>query len=666
MPVYRVSARGLLDRTLLRQPALLGFALAALCVSLLLAAPFYAADTAQRGKPAGAKQAAPQLSKAFKGRLPITELSEDEAILHALNRLAFGPRPGDVEHIRAVGLEKWIEQQLKPEAIDDSAVEARVSKYPTLAMSTEKLYDNYPNPAQEARRMGMTPEEYRERQQQQRRAEMQEARKKMADAGEDMPAGRQRLGQPGERQLMMMEFMNDNSPRRILGELSAAKLTRAVYSERQLDEVMADFWFNHFNVFAQKGPTLWMLPPYERNVIRPNAMGKFRDLLYATAKSPAMLFYLDNWQSADPQAAEKMQRELSQRRDRFLSLFGMNPRRMASQRGRQGQQRMPQDPNRPGQNGQPGQAPNPQNRLPRGLNENYGRELMELHTLGVDGGYTQQDVTNVARAFTGWTLTAPRRDPEFRFEGRIHDDSAKQILGRSVHAGGMKDGEEVLDMLVAHPSTAKFISTKLARKFVSDAPPPALVERMARSFTESKGDIRNVLRTMIYSPEFWSRDAYRSKIKKPFELVASAARALGADMQLPVGMILWTTRIGEPLYLCQPPTGYSDKNDAWVNTGALLNRINFATELATNKMRGARVDLEKLFGTESMSDPREALDRAVLLFLNGQMSGQTRATLEKQLADPQVLRATLDDPVKAVDAGVIAGLVLGSPEFQRR
>jgi uncharacterized protein (DUF1800 family) len=463
----------------------------------------------------------------------------------------------------------------------------------------------------------------------------------------------------------MMEYLNDNSPRRILGELSAAKLTRAVYSERQLEEVMADFWFNHFNVFAQKGPVLWMLPQYEREAIRPNAMGKFGDMLQATAKSPAMLFYLDNWQSADPKKAEQMQADLMQRRNRFMALFGQNPlmmpnaRRAQPQRGRPGQgQVTPEQMERLRQQ--------QQNRMPRGLNENYGSELMELHTLGVDGGYTQQDVTNVARAFTGWTLRAPRRDPEFIFESRIHDDTPKMILGRKIDAGGMKDGEEVLKMLMEHPNTAKFISNKLARRFVSDAPPAALVERMSRSFAESKGDVRSVLRTMIYSPEFWSRQAYRAKIKKPFELVASAARALGAELQLPGGMILWTGRIGEPLYLCQPPTGYSDKAETWVNTGALLNRINFATQLSSNRMQGSRVDLGKLFGEEAMADPQATLDRALQLFLSGQVSPQTRATLEKQLSDPQVLRATLDDPVRSVDAGVIAGLVLGSPEFQRR
>jgi uncharacterized protein (DUF1800 family) len=291
---------------------------------------------------------------------------------------------------------------------------------------------------------------------------------------------------------------------------------------------------------------------------------------------------------------------------------------------------------------------------------------MELHTLGVDGGYTQQDVIEVAKAFTGWTLSPPRQNPEFRFENRIHSSEPKTVLGRKIDVGGMRDGEAVLDLLARHPSTVKFISTKLARKFVSDTPPAALVERMARKFAETGGDIREVMRAMVYSPEFWSRAAYRAKIKKPFELVASAARALGADVQVPFQLVQWVGRIGEPLYLCQPPTGYSDKAETWVNTGALLNRMNFSVELASGRLRGARVTTAQLFGDETMRDPQAALRRAIELFLAGQASPQTRATLEQQMNDPQILRATLDDRVQSVDTGIIAGLVLGSPEFQRR
>jgi len=555
-----------------------------------------------------------ELSKAFRGNLPITELTEEEAVLHALNRLAYGPRPGEVERVKQMGLEQWIDRQLHPERIDDSAVQARLEQYPAIRMSTEELLARYPRPQQVAKREGLTLEQY---QQQQREAR-----------------------QNGDMRAM------ENRPQAIVLELSEAKLTREIYSERQLQEVMDDFWFNHFNVYAGKGPERWFLPAYEREVIRPHLMGKFRDILYATAKSPAMLFYLDNWLSVDPRAFAVHQGQLQAFRQRLLMRFGGDPDMM-----------MRRNPNAASQ--QKGPQRN-------GLNENYGRELMELHTLGVDSGYTQQDVTQAALALTGWTMTAPRRDPEFRFVEWFHGDEPKMILGEKIHSGGMKDGEQLLNMLAANPNTAKFISTKLARRFVSDTPPPALVDRMAETFERTGGDIREVLKTMIYSPEFWSRAAYRSKIKKPSELVVSALRATGADMAEAMPAVRWTAQIGEPLYGCQPPTGYKDTAETWVNSGALLNRMNFSILLATGRMRDTRVDLAALLGPGNPKDPNSVLDRAVEVFLGGQVSPQTRAVLEKQLDDPQVLQAMLDDPVKDVDAGMIAGLVLGSPEFQRK
>ncbi len=620
--------------------------------------------------PAPAALAARESSAAdWQGRLPITELSQDEAILHALNRLAFGPRPGDVERVRAMGLEKWIELQLHPSKIDDSALETRLERYPTLAMSSAELLEKYPRPQQAARRAGMTREEIQKWQEarQKQREEIQGLRQKVESGEELTAAERARI-----QELRGMRDDDDaRGPQQIIAELSAAKLTRAVYSERQLEEVLTDFWFNHFNVFAGKGADRWLLTSYERDAIRPNVLGDFRTLLGATAQSPAMLFYLDNWQSADPEAFARLEGELNQRRDRFLRLFGNNPRRMerlrrnpddlrAQQRGQELRERQM---DAQGQR-RPEQPPNQQRRQ-RGLNENYARELMELHTLGVDGGYTQQDIIEVARAFTGWTMR-PRADAEFHFEARIHDTKPKTVLGKKIDAGGAKDGEEILDLLAQHPSTAQFISSKLARRFVSDAPPEALVARMAQTFTKSGGDVRAVVRTMVYSPEFWSREVYRAKIKKPFELIASTARALGAESQTPLPLVQWSGRIGEPLYLCQPPTGYSDKAEAWVNTGALLNRLNFALALAGGRLRGTRVNVEKLLGPEAADDPQAALDRSIELFLAGQVSEQTRTTLAKQLDDPQILRATLDDRAHQVDAGMVAGLVLGSPEFQRR
>jgi len=629
--------------------------------------------------PAAAKDKKAKTDLALKG-LPITELSPDEAILHALNRLAYGPRPGDVERVRQMGLAKWIEQQLNPNSIDDKAMEARLQDYPTLLLSTAKLIDEYPQPKQAEKQVEKQAQA--QTQQEQRRADaaaetvsrdMQAAQGQVASGGDgeapqqtaanakqemsDAPAPmkqEQVKGNPaanGARKLDVLGGGDPNNipraiaddskrPQRVVAELGMAKVTRAIYSERQLQQVTDDFWFNHFNVFAGKGEDRYYLTSYERDVIEPHALGKFKDLVTATAKSPAMLFYLDNFLSADPRAAQRQSAERAMRQQRRRRGFGA-PRTM---------------PN-PRQNAKKNE---------RGLNENYGRELMELHTVGVDGGYTQKDVTEVARCFTGWTIDKPRQYADFKFDDRLHDPDPKYVLGKKIHAGGMKDGEQVIDLLAHRPSTARFISTKLARRFVSDNPPPALVDRMARTFQSSDGDIRAVLKTMIWSPDFWSRESYRAKIKTPFELVISAVRALGTDVDTPMPLVQWVGRIGEPLYQCQPPTGYSDKADAWVNTGALLNRLNYSLALAGNKMRGARTDVPSLLGLDSSAGPKTALDRAVQVFLGGQAGPTTVETLEKQLDNPQVLQAKLDDPRKQVDLGVVAGLVLGAPEFQHR
>src|SRR5439155_5996034 len=343
---------------------------------------------------------------------------------------------------------------------------------------------------------------------------------------------------------------------------------RAVYSDRQLQEVLTDFWFNHFNVDARKGPDRFLLTEYERDVIRPHVLGKFRDLLEATAKSPAMLFYLDNWMSADPNGPHPGTGLGGRAR-------GDLPPPGRGARGRFGVI-MPPRP-----------RPSPQGKnAPKGLNENYGRELMELHTLSVDGGYTQKDVTEVARAFTGWTIQNPRLGGGFRFEPRIHDTGEKIVLGHVIKSGGEGDGEQVLDILAKHPSTARFIATKLVRRFVSDTPPPSLVDRAAARFRETDGDLREVMRIILTSTEFLSPEVYRAKVKTPFEFVASALRAIGADVQDATPLVRSLQQLGMPLYMCQPPTGYKDTADAWVNTGALVSRMNFALQLASNNLRG--------------------------------------------------------------------------------
>jgi uncharacterized protein (DUF1800 family) len=645
--------------------------------ALTLAAPYLSAGKNKKDKSA-------ESSKATKG-LPIQELTEDEAILQALNRLGFGPRPGDLERVKEIGLQKWIDRQLHPDSINDSALEARLDRFPTLKMSSANLYDEFPQPQVAARREGISVEEYRKEQQARMQEAIQANRNEGGDQslmnnliqaqfenmdsdanpaksnGQDQNQGQNQGKIEGALGNPMFNYTENHTPQRIVAELSMAKMTRAIYSERQLDEEMVDFWYNHFNVFAAKGADRWLITSYERDAIRPHAMGKFRDLLEATAKSPAMMFFLDNWLSVDPAAWARLQQEQQDRRamrqQRMGGPFGGGPF---------GRPRFPQGRPAPGDGIPNDPAAKGKQNQERGLNENYGRELMELHTLGVDGGYTQEDVINVAKAFTGWTIEQPRRDPKFFFDDRLHDHGTKTVLGHQIHAGGMKDGEEVLDILARDPHTAHHISLEIAQRFVSDDPSAALVDRMAETFLKTDGDIREVLHTMIYSPEFWSKNAYRTKIKTPFELVVSATRAVGAEVDVPLMLVQWTNRIGQPLYQCEPPTGYSNKADAWVNTGALLNRLNFSLALTTNRLRGAQVNVEALLGDPVATDPHATLDRAVQALLGGQLSQQTRETLEKQLADPQILQASLDDPIKQVNAAMIAGLVLGSPEFQRR
>lgn len=641
--------------------AIRGYAAIFLATAFLFAVPYLSAGKDKKHK---ASQ-----SSGPGEPLPTQGLTEDEAILHALNRLAYGARPGDLERIKQMGLKEWVEKQLHPESLDDSALIARLSRFPTLTMSSAKLLDEFPQPQVAARREGISLEEYRKEQQARRQAlaaqdQGQDQRNGPAQPGSaeanSAPPADNKMNEPGPRQNTagnpMFNYQEVRTPQRIVAELSMAKVTRAIYSERQLAEVMADFWFNHFNVSANKGADRWLLTAYERDAIRPHVLGKFRDLLEATAKSPAMLFYLDNWLSADPETWARAQKEQQQRqRERAM--------RRRPPFGPLGMPRFPQGrPLPPGAN-----APaNRKQKQERGLNENYGRELLELHTLGVDGGYTQADVINVAKTFTGWTIREPRRNPEFFFDARLHSAGPMTVLGHKIHSGGIKDGEKVLDLLARDPHTARHISLELARHFVSDDPPAALVERMAQIFLKTDGDIREVLRTMIDSPEFWSKQAVHSKIKTPFELVVSAARAVGAEVDVPLPLVQWTGRIGQPLYQCEPPTGYADTAGAWVNTGALLNRLNFSLALAANRIRGTQVDLAPLLGDANPADPHAALDRAAQALLGKEMSPQTRETLEQQLSNPQILRARLDDPVKRVNAALITGLILGSPEFQRR
>jgi uncharacterized protein (DUF1800 family) len=539
---------------------------------------------------------------------------EDARIVHALNRLGYGPRPGDVEKVRALGLEKWIQLQLHPERIDDHALQARLAGYRTLGLSAADLIAGYEVPREVKREI------------QKKRAEMGE------DASEeDMARARREFLRENAGSLQQMQ----GRPREVVEELQAAKVMRAVYSERQLDEVMVDFWMNHFNVFAGKGQEKFLVGAYERDVIRPHAWGKFEDLLKATAESPAMLFYLDNWLSADPNAAPArmtMARGAGfGRRGRFGALGGRRPQDTPAQA-------------RPGQGQGQGQG------RKRGLNENYAREVMELHTLGVDGGYTQQDVTEVARCFTGWTIRGLRQGhPEFVFDDRIHDGKDKRVLGQAIKGGGRGEGEKVLHLLATHPSTARFISTKLARRFVADDPPAAVVDRAAATFRKTGGDIRAVVAAIVTSPEFLAAPTRAVKVKTPLEFVASAARASGADVSDARDLARRIGEMGMPLYMQQPPTGYKDTSEAWVSTSGLLARLNLALDLAAGRIRGTALSPAALAPGAADAETTAAALSARLVPAG--LSESTRRTLEGE---------------SGLDTARVAGLILGSPEFQRR
>src|SRR2546421_2692033 len=539
-------------------------------------------------------------------------LSEDQQIAHVLNRFAFGARPGDIERVRQLGLERWFEQQLYPDKIDDAATGAKLAPLTTLTMRNDELFAKFPQPGQlirQLQRQGKLPADLQAAVQQRQQGNAQNNAgasntKKATDAtttnampnAQTAQAAPNAAGLPNdaavdpnrqEYRAAIRDYMLEHGlqpPQRITAELQASRILRAVYSERQLQEVMVDFWTNHFNVFAGKGADRWLLVSYDRDTIRPNTFGKFTDLLVATAESPAMLFYLDNFQSVSPNAPQGGNGQI------LRQLLGNNPRAQARlEQMRQQQQARPQQQQ--------------QQRAKRGINENYARELMELHTLGVDGGYTQKDVQEVARCFTGWTIIAPRggaglmngamaeREGSFYFNPRQHDNGEKLVLGHKIPAGGgMSDGLMVLDILAHHPATAKFIATKLCRKFVMDNPTPELVNRVAAAFTKSDGDIRATLKAIFTSPEFNAPENFRAKTKTPFELAVSSIRALGGDTTGGPQLHQWIARMGEPLYQYQPPTGYPDTAEHWVNTGALLERINFALALPANPIPATRLD----------------------------------------------------------------------------
>lgn len=547
-------------------------------------------------------------------RLDHRELAADQQVIHVLNRLAFGARPGDVQKVRAMGVDKWIDQQLHPEKIDDSSLDQFLAHYNILHEDQGQLLQQY--------------------------AMAQRDRRQIKRQAGDTTQGAE--VSPEDRQALQQIQLKR---RQVGGALQSSRVARAVLSNRQLDEVMTDFWLNHFNIFIQKGPPeAYYLAEYERDVIRPNALGKFRDLLEAVAKSPAMLFYLDNARSmADSTRPRLASYDQNQRRGRagggaigrrpgigtIGGVFGNRP----GARGR-GTTGILMPGNGAGAMGQmdPAQADAVRQRqlqrLGGGLNENYGRELLELHTLGVDGGYTQQDVINVARALTGWTINPPQQGGGFVFRPVMHDAGEKVVLGHKLKAGrGMEDGEDVLDIVSRHPSTARYISEKLVRHFVSDNPPKALVDQAAAVFMKTDGDIREVVRTIVTSNEFFSQQVFRSKVKSPFEVVVSAMRAIGAEPDSTPRTAQIIAYLGQPIYGHQAPNGYPDTGDAWMNAGAILNRINFGMAVAANRIPGARIDQVPGFDTLSAAPRAKQVDAVVSLMLGGSASPDTRAVL---------------------------------------
>jgi uncharacterized protein (DUF1800 family) len=550
-------------------------------------------------------------------------LTERQAAAHLLSRFTFGAKPTDVDAVVKMGLEKWFRQQLKGDLPDDTLNQI-LSGYDALKLTNTEVVNTYPNGGQVLR---MAVRDGVIKQDSVSKADRKEYR-------DQLEAYMQQKGLKPQQELQR-QFVNQ-------------KILRATYSNNQLRELLTDFWFNHFNVSVTKNDCAEFIPAYERDVIRPNVFGKFQDLLLATAKSPAMLMYLDNFTSAGANSNQNNPIN-GQLRKKFAAQLQQMGDSMQMQR----------------------QVLNKlqQAKKNQGLNENYAREVMELHTLGVDGGYTQQDVTQAARILTGWTVYPMGNygyggamkniidkigednlkergfvhDGDFLFAINRHDMGEKVVLGKNFPAnGGYEEGVELLTMLAHHPSTAKFITRKIAVRFVSDNPPQSLLDKMAKTFTEKDGDISQVLITMVSSPEFWSKESLREKTKSPFELAISSARSLDADIKAPFQLYNWITKMGQKLYFYQAPTGFPDKGQYWINTGALLNRMNFGLALASNRIPGVKVDLAALNNHHEPESSDAALITYGKLILPERNLDETVKRLTPLLNDPNLVKKVDD------------------------
>jgi uncharacterized protein (DUF1800 family) len=599
-------------------------------------------------------------------------MTEDQRIAHVLSRLTFGARPGDFEKVKAMGVDAFISQQLDPDSLDAGAVIARLKRLPTLGMATPVILEQYtppkpaavaspspakapdnstmpaqklvaqnpPNSLAQAPQISTNPNPGMMQNEMQMDAKKNDAAR-MPALPESMkaPEGMPKPGASPNNSAAPKPMPPPKNPQMVVTELQRAKLLRAVYSDRQLYELMVDFWENHFSIFANKDDDRYLLTSYDRDTIRPFVMGRFRDLLGATAHSPAMLFYLDNWRSSVP-------RPYAATKDKPAGVDG-------------------------------------------GLNENYARELMELHTLGVDGGYTQKDVQEVARCFSGWTIQKPNEQGLFLYRPGLHDDGEKIVLGhRILPGGGMADGERVLDILATHPATARFIATKLARRFISDEPPQSVIDRAAAVFLKTDGSIRETLRAIVTSPEFFSAPNYRAKMRSPFEYVAAAMRALNAETDGDRPVLDAIGRMGQPVFGRITPDGYADRADQWLSSGAMIARFNFASALATNRIKGTKIDVARLLSGVDQAKKDSVSAKLIQLTVFGDVSAATRGALEKTLQSESAANQT--QPAQSPPASVsvafngngasqppaapppmpyiseLIALLIGSPEFQQR
>jgi len=619
--------------------------------------------------------AGPVTARAAEG----TPLTEREKAAHVLNRLGYGPRPGEVDQVEKFGVENWIRRQLSPEKIPDTSAMGMVDQLTYIQKTPKELADAY-------------RAEIRALQQNQRakaaEGKAAEAEKMNADADPAMAdtmmsaerADEKKPGAPERRKAAAEEAATASSAKpagavpngpsegelivaQALGELHHAKLTRAVFSDRQLEQVLVDFWFNHFNVDARKQQVRAMVVSYEQDVIRPNIWGDFRDLLGATAKSPAMLVYLDNWRSSvayEPTEAEtRIARRIQQ------NATGMSDEEAAA-------------------------LPKPT----RGLNENYGRELMELHTLGATAGYTQKDVQEVARAFTGWTLNP--RTGEFQFRMPWHDQGEKVVLGKRLPAsGGQKDGEQVLDLLATHPATARRIAYKLCQRFVADTPPEDLVKRVAGAFSKSGGNLRATYEALFLDNAFFAPQFFGAKTKSPFEFAVSALRASDAEFTEVKGLpprvplraleagallgrgqerlarsprktvVMHLVEMGQSNYGWGPPTGYPEDSSTWVNSGALVSRLNYALALTGGQVADARVHARVLLDGKDADMAGEAVDAMARNLFARPLSDTTRRVVLAQSGGGST-DATPEGTVPVANLPKVLALMLGAPEFQRR